>query len=850
MYQGRIPQTITLTINIIDQYPFPAIITDLSGNIMKSNLLFQEMIGLNSTANPALSFFDLCKHPQQSELIQTFKNLADFEKPFSSDFDIQKLSLKEIIKVHANLSAVKSDQDILILFFLHKSSDKQNKNFVFGTPTNFWEQLTESITDWITVCDRHCNIVNSNRYSMDIMQIPANECIGKKIYDYTRKLNDEINKDFFEDVISNQTFRIIDIHHYPGDKCFKLTIYPLIKENVLIGTVNSVRDITAIKKSEISLKESDKKFRILTENLPGTVYLSDIQPPWKIHYISSSIYKISGFRSDSFMSGKMFFDDITHPEDRKQVADIIKEKIEEKKPYQLEYRIIDKNNNIHFVNEQGCAIYDHSEEPSYLEGFIMDVTEEKIRGKVITDNEQLFHAVFNQQYQLTALLKVDGRLQDVNDSALEMIGWQKKDLTGMFFWDCPWWTKTRQSQRKLKNAIQQFEQKGEVKFEVINFDRNNEVRIIDFSLKAIKNDEGKIINLLAEGHDISDLRKMQMIQEKMVRKYESILHDSKLGIIISDKKGVIQEINPYLTEITGISSEEVIGRSAIKIIQKIMNPGTSRLVIVKVRELLSGESFSEFHIHFNGHILDIYSPGYIENVGIVAFVRDITELKKTEEMLIASNQKIRQLAIRNESIREEEKQSIAREIHDELGQMLTAIKMDVSWLTKYSDSEKVHERLTLLTSLTDNTLEVVRKISTELRPSILDDLGLRAAIHWYAESFSKRYEIKVKLKLNSSLIIKDKNISIALYRILQECLTNVAKHAYASQVKIYLDENRKEYIFEIIDNGIGIDLSKAQKPDKYGIAGMNERTLAFNGIFRIQRARKDGTKITVKIPKP
>jgi signal transduction histidine kinase len=234
-------------------------------------------------------------------------------------------------------------------------------------------------------------------------------------------------------------------------------------------------------------------------------------------------------------------------------------------------------------------------------------------------------------------------------------------------------------------------------------------------------------------------------------------------------------------------------------------------------------------------------------VGELGIARDITERKRAEEELQRSFDRLRGLATRLQSIREEERKRVARDIHDQLGQALTALKINLSSLIRDLPADKKQGSESVL-NLIDQTIQSVRRISTELRPGILDDLGLVAAVEWAGEEFEARTRTKCRLDLPPKDISINQERATALFRILQETLTNVARHASATQVNIRLTQEEGRLILEIRDNGKGVSEEQLSAGGALGILGMRERALLLGGELIISGAPGQGTVVSVWIP--
>ena len=228
---------------------------------------------------------------------------------------------------------------------------------------------------------------------------------------------------------------------------------------------------------------------------------------------------------------------------------------------------------------------------------------------------------------------------------------------------------------------------------------------------------------------------------------------------------------------------------------------------------------------------------------------DLSEVKRAEQELRASSDQLRNLAARLLSVREEERARIAREIHDELGQSLTAVKIDISWLAGRLSPRngQMLERIGATLQLADNLIKSVRRISTDLRPGILD-LGLAAAVEWQTQEFQVRTGIPCKLRLLDQEVVVAPAVSTALFRIFQETLTNVARHAGATRTEVVLQKQRDGLVLLIRDNGRGFDPADPSFSKSLGLLGMRERAAILGGQVNISSAPGKGTSVAAWIP--
>lgn len=389
--------------------------------------------------------------------------------------------------------------------------------------------------------------------------------------------------------------------------------------------------------------------------------------------------------------------------------------------------------------------------------------------------------------------------------------------------------------------------------------RSQDAKAFGYLLKPFRQDDLKTsIDLALSKHQVeSKLRRIE-------RWFTAAIKSIGDAVITTDEAAHISFLNPVAEALLGWKLDDALGRPLEQVFQ--IKPGSSGSPESPVRRSGTERVTFTFPRHTtllarDGSAIPIEcSAAPIRNdqgaiIGSVLVFRDITERRQAEEELRHSREELRSLAAHLEHVREEERTRMAREIHDELGQMLTGLKMDLSWIDRRLPSiadESVRQPLTgkakSMVGLLDEMVQSVRKISAELRPGVLDDLGLVPALEWQAREWEARTGVVCKVTSGLGERPISPELGTALFRIFQETLTNVARHAQATTVTARLTFQAGELLLEIRDDGRGITEEEQKHTKSFGLLGMKERATMLGGRFSIRGVSGQGTTVHVSIP--
>lgn len=378
--------------------------------------------------------------------------------------------------------------------------------------------------------------------------------------------------------------------------------------------------------------------------------------------------------------------------------------------------------------------------------------------------------------------------------------------------------------------------------------------LIEGDYVCLYDDEGRLTGHFGIQRDITERTRQEEALRESEEKFATAFRSSPFPITIATLgEGRFLEVNEAFLRDVGFQRGEVLGRTAAEL--GLWRDPEARVELVRRLErdgMVREYEFVARTRHRDRQINHIWAER-ISLKGqdcLLDIVWDVTEWRANEEALRRSRQELRDLAARLQTVREEERTRIARELHDELGQALTGLKLDLAWvrgrLTR--QQTELSERLQTLVTRVDGTVDAVRRLATELRPGVLDLLGLVAAIEWQAQEFGRRTGIETNLELHSDHSPVDDVRATTVFRILQEALTNVARHAGAGRIQITFTQTREQLRLEVVDDGRGITQEELAGRRSLGLVGIRERAIGCGGELDIQGEPGRGTILRVRIP--
>ena len=721
----------------------------------------------------------------------------------------------------------------------------------------YQSRLLEAVSDAITSLDMNRCIVSWNKACEELYGLKAEEALGKRIpelvtFEFPNTNNEEVFKLVYKEGEWKGEFNFI--HPKNNNKYHLLSSINLLKdkEGENIGIIITSKDITDRKIAEEEIKKSNERFELIAQATNEVVWDHDFSKneTWG----NKKLYELYGIKNGKEKINFEMFLERIHPDER----DIVKEKMKitiEQSNTSLsdEFRFLTVDGEYRNFYDRGYIQYNDKGLPIRILGAMQDITEREIIKKQILKEKELSDSIINSLPGIFYLFNKEGKYLRWNKNLETVTGYTSEEISKLH----PLELFDKDDQQLITEKITNVFVTGHDNVEA-NFLLKNKQKIPFYFTGLAIEYEGESC-LMGVGLDFSDKEKAQKAIRESEERYRSLVDNATEALVVLDvEKKKFVNVSESAIKLFRLSREELLKLSPVDLSPEYQPDGrlSSEAATGNINAAIDGKkpSFEWTHMDKQGKLIPCevwLSRLPSENeILIRGSIIDITERKKAAEEIKNNSELLRELYSYLQNIREEERTHIAREIHDELGQQLTGLKMDLFWINRRlkTEDKAIHEKLAATLTLIDATITTVRKIATELRPSILDDLGLAAALEWQGEEFEKRSDIKVKFTSSLNETLVQPNISTALFRIYQELLTNVARHSKASIVNttVYIDAGK--LCLKVEDNGYGFELDTIISKKTLGLRGIKERTNLIGGIYEIKSTPGSGTNVLISVP--
>ena len=474
-------------------------------------------------------------------------------------------------------------------------------------------------------------------------------------------------------------------------------------------------------------------------------------------------------------------------------------------------------------------------------------------GTKLLQSEERWTATLGSIGEAVIATDSEGRVTFLNTIAATLTGWTQEEAQNQPVGDVFKIINEKSGMSADDEVLQVLEERQilTVAHHVALIARDGREISVEHSAAPILAGKGKVIGVVLVFRDVAERRQEQIATAEQA----SLIELTQDSVFVIDMEGTVLFWSRGAEAMFGYSKEEAAGNNSHKMLHTEFP-----------------QSLEEIHAellnlgHWEGDLVKYARDGKRIAVSgrwalqyskrdqaprVLVINSDISERKRNEESLVLQREQLRALAERLQWVREEDRKQVARDLHDQIGQILTAIKMDMAWITRHMPESEgaILDRLKESIVLIDDGVKAVRTICSGLRPGVLDDLGLAAAIDWQASDFATRNDIRCQVTVPPVDLHLDGDRATATFRIFQECLTNVLRHAQAKSVRIALYQEEESILLIVEDDGIGFSESvSANTHGSLGLLGMKERAQFCGGDVQIDSSPGNGTTVTVRVP--
>ncbi|MBX3303613.1 MAG: PAS domain S-box protein [Nitrospira sp.] len=620
-----------------------------------------------------------------------------------------------------------------------------------------------------------------------------------------------------------------------------------------------VRDITERKRAEENLHQLANRLKLATSAAQIGVWDWNILNDELVW--DDRMFALYGVKKENFGGAYDAWLSAVHSDDRARCDEAIQQAIRKERPYDIEFRICWPNGTVRVIKAVGQVIWDTDGTALRMTGVNYDITERKRADEELRGSESFITSVVENLPNMI-FVKDAKNLKFVrfNKAGEELLGYPREVLIGKSDFDifpkdeADFFTSKDREVLKLGGML-------DIPEEWIDTKHHGR-RVLHTRKIPIYDEKGEPQYLLGISEDVTDIKRLEAARKESEERYRNIFENALEGIFQTMPDGQYVAVNPALARIYGYDSpDDMIATVTNLAGHQYMEPGRRDEFIRLMQEQERVTGFEAPVYRKDGSWIWISEGARALRdpsgtlVGYEGTVEDVTERKLGESRLRVTLEELRMLSGRLVTVREEEQTRIARELHDELGVGLTCLKVDLSRLHAIMGEprgergrKKMKDKIRSMTEQVDATIASVQRIVTELRPRILDDLGLVAAIEWQCQDFQQRTGILCTCVSSADDIAMEPEQATSLFRICQEALTNTARHAQATAIQVLIKQLDNNLLLAIQDDGVGISCEKLTESTSLGLLGMRERAASLGGQMSIVGSPGKGTTVTVRVP--
>ena len=838
------------------------------GVITSLNPAFERITQWTSDAWVGRPFGELL-HPEDLPLaIDIFRHIVETGEALTCVFRIRSQDRGYVVGEFVGVPHIQNGRPCGVLGIARDITERKRVEEALERLRHRYVLLLTSAHDGIYGIDMQGHAIFVNPAAARMIGSSSEELVGRCMHDIVHHTKQDGGTYSVEECPIHRTIRDGTVQYMADDVFWRkdgtsfpveYSSTPIIERGEMVGAVVMFRDISERQRTERALRESEARLRAILDNSPNLVFLKDTQG----RYLDvNRQFERTFHMSREAIAGKT--DEEVFPSEQAaafRANDLMV--LRAGVPLQFE-EVALQDDGPHTSIVFKFPLHNGNGKLYAICGITADITERKRadeeRRKLLNDRLLLLESTSDGIYGLD----LDGRCTFINTAAAKMLGYEPSEVVGKNMHDLIHHHRADGTPYPV-NECQIFQvfrsgRASHVDGEV--FWRKDLSHFpVDYSSSAII-EEGVIKGAVVSFTDISQHKQAEEAIRQAEERYRSIFENAVEGIFRTTIDGKYLVVNPALARLYGYESPEEMISAVTDIAKQVyVEPRRRDEFLRRMHEEEMVIGFESQARRKDGGVIWVSENvravrdrnGAI--VGYEGTVENISQRKEAEEQLQQSLDRLRTLSGRLEVVREEERARIARELHDELGVGLTCLKIDLSQAnTIVSEVEgsrlrrKLSEKIRAMIEQVEGTITDVQRIVSELRPGVLDDLGLVAAIEWQSQEFQRLTGITCTCTATAEDIEVEPERATAVFRICQEALTNVARHAHATAVRVSLQEQGGSLLLSVSDDGKGIPDQKISDPRSFGLLGMRERATLLGGEVTITGSPEKGTTITMRLP--
>ncbi len=738
-----------------------------------------------------------------------------------------------------------------------------------------WERTFDAVPDLISILDRQYRILRVNRAMAERLGVPPERCVGLTCYQCVHDLH-------LPPALCPHTQCLVDGRAHTAEVgeertgYFLVTCTPLFDpDGQWVGSVHVARDITARKRAEEDLKRNESILAQAGEmthlgawEIEFTVSGDVDQNPLRW---SDEVYRIFGYAPHAVeVNNDLFFRHV-HPGDRQRVRDAVARAIAEKRPYQIEHRIVRADGAERIVLEHAEIRFDDQGRPQQMIGAVQDITERRQADQALRESEERLRAIFDNA-GIGLAEAADGRFVAVNDWFCRILGYTRDELLGKTVHEL-----TAPDDRVTSDVLNAQLQEGQtdrIDYEKRYLRRDGTLLWAHVIVSAIHDPDGRHRRAIATVEDIGERKQAETALRLSERRFKSTFENAAVGITHVGLNGRFLRSNDRFCEITGYSHEALAAKS----FQEITHPDDLPAEIRLRQRLQRGEighySLDKRYLRANGAAVWVSVTASVqqENNGpleyFIAIVEDISQRKQMEEALrdwnatletkvaqrtVELQQRARQLqrlTLELSETEDRERQRVAEILHDDLQQVLAAAKFHVSLMRNRVKQDSFLETAAgQVDRMLKDAIEKSRSLSHELSPAILHHGDLAETLRWLANQVQAQHGLVVHVHAQDQVHLPSDALKGLLYKAAQELLFNVVKHARVKEARIRLRQCGRSVCLSVSDRGGGFDPEKLRDVAGFGLLNIRERVESLGGRMKIKSAPGRGSRFLIAVPR-